>query len=278
MASSTTTQHPPEIAVVQTCNTPNRCWSTRTAASIRPSPGSTGHQTTAGNQTQLGNTWKYTKNDHTCAFRCENHRTGESSRKPNEGTECQGRAPTVCTRTCTVSITSFCPSIWLLLLRSGCRHGGPTLTANLGEESLLFEPLWFLAFLCNFRILAAQFFQHLQSVDLVHTNQSRTFQPHLQTARCASINFWLPSAVLCWSAFRRPVFTDLLKLEHMETVEKKNCEGKDQANQILNIRLEESCLSFFSSDHKVVLQRGQGWNSKLDSHAGTFMKAADIDL
>jgi hypothetical protein len=31
----------------------------------------------------------------------------------------------------------------------------------------------------------------------------------------------------------------------METVEKKNCEGKDQANQILNIRLEESCLSFF---------------------------------
>ena len=111
MASSTTIQHPPEIAVVQTCNTPNRCWSTRTAASIRPSPGSTGHQTTAGNQTRLGNTWKYTKNDHTCAFRCENHRTGESSRKPNEGTECQGRAPTVCTRTCTVSITSFCPSI-----------------------------------------------------------------------------------------------------------------------------------------------------------------------
>jgi len=64
----------------------------------------------------------------------------------------------------------------------------------------------------------------------------------------------------------------------METVEKKTCEEKDQANQILNIRREESCLSFFSSDHKVVLQRGQGWNSKLDSHAGTFMKAADIDL
>ena len=100
--------------------------------------------------------------------------------------------------------------------------------ATLGKEALLFEALliYFLQFPhLGLRNSSSTFRELTLSTQTKAEPCSHTCKL-LEVHRSASMNFWLPSAVLCLSAFRRPDFTDLLKLD-MEIVKKKNCEEKD---------------------------------------------------